>query len=410
MIDYPKLRDVEVFPVQMEGKKLICFRDPQRITEKLVFLPQQALFVISLFDGKHSIRDIQVAYMRRFGDLIYSDKIIKVAEDLDQHYLLETDRFREYWKKLKEDFLRSPVRKPILAGNGYEADPEKLRAQIERLFTEDGGPGKIPQTSCSSYSLKGLVAPHIDFMRGGPCYAWACKEVRENSSCDIFILLGTSHMPTQKFFVLTRKNFATPFGILSTDQDILTRLENNLGRDFFTDEFVHRNEHSLELQAVYLHYLFENKPNIRIVPILCGPFHKIIAKGLHPNEIDEINTFIEILKKTIAEDGRSICLVAGADLAHVGPQFGDRSRVSPLLMEEIKAKDLSMLDQVVKGDAEGFFEYILRENDRRNICGLPPIYTLLRLLKNGKGELLNYSQWKDPDGNGAVTFASIAFH
>ncbi|MBW1678736.1 MAG: AmmeMemoRadiSam system protein B [Deltaproteobacteria bacterium] len=409
-MDYPKLRNVEIFPVQMEGKKLICFRDPLRITEKMVFLPQGALFIVSLFDGTHSIRDIQAEYMRKFGNLIYSDQIIEVAENLDRYYLLEGDRFRAYRKKIEDDFLKSPVRKPILAGNSYEADPEKLRAQLEDLFTQDGGPGKGPQPRNTPDGLRGFVAPHIDFMRGGPCYAWAYKEVAENSDQEIFILLGTSHMETRKYFVLTKKNFETPFGILPTDQDILTRLEKDLGRDFFTDEFIHRNEHSLEFQAVYLHYLFEKKQNIRIVPILCGPFHKVINERTHPNEVEQINVFIEALRKTITEDERSICLIAGADLAHVGRQFGDSFLVSSAVMEDIREKDLKMLDYVVKGDAEGFFEYILKENDRRNICGLPPIYTLLRLLKNGKGKLLNYSQWKDPDGNGAVTFASLAFY
>jgi len=409
-MDYPKLRNVEVFPAQMEGKKMICFRDPQRIAEKTVFLPHQALFFVSLFDGNHSIRDIQVEYMRKFGDLIYSEKIAEIADNLDTHYLLESDRFKEYQEKLIHDFLQSSVRKPILTGDGYESDPERLRAQIESFFTQEGGPGERPQPQTSPKGLKGFVAPHIDFMRGGPCYGWACKEVAENSNEDIFILLGTSHMPTRKYFVLTRKSFETPFGILSTDQSIVDKLEKELGRDFFADEFVHRNEHSLELQALYLHCLFANRRNIRIVPILCGSFHEIIAKNALPQEIEELNVFIETLRTMIMEDERRICLVAGADLAHVGPQFGHSFRVSPLVMDEIKAKDLSMLDHVVKGDAEGFFEYIRRENDQRNICGLPPIYTLLRLLDNVEGKLLNYSQWRDPDGNGAVTFASLAFY
>jgi len=409
-MDYPKLRNVEVFPVQMEGRKLICFRDPQRIAENMVFLPQGALFFVSLFDGNHSIRDIQVEYMRRFGELIYSDQIVEIAEYLDQNYLLENERFREYRRKIEADFLRSPIRKPILAGNGYETDPEKLRVQIKSFFNLDGGPGKCPQRPNSPNGLKGFIAPHIDFMRGGPCYAWAYKEVAENSNEEIFVLLGTSHMPTQKFFVLTKKSFETPFGTLPTDQDILTKLENDLGKDFFTDEFVHRNEHSLEFQVVFLHYLFEDKQNIRIVPILCGSFQEIIAKRIHPNEVEEVTRFIDSLQSTLSEYGRKVCLLAAADLAHVGPQFGHPFRVSPSMMEDLKKKDLEMLDEVIKGDAEGFFEYILRENDQRNICGLPPIYTLLRLLNQGKGKLLNYSQWRDPEGNGAVTFASLVFY
>jgi len=409
-MDYPKLRNVEIFPVRMEGKQLICFRDPQRIAEETVFLPQQAAFFISLFDGNHSIRDIQVEYMRNFGDLIYGEQIAEIAQSLDAHYFLESDRFKAYQEQLINDFLQSSVRKPMLTGDGYESDPERLRAQVESFFTQEGGPGERPQPQASPKGLQGFVAPHIDFMRGGPCYGWACKEVAENSNEALFILFGTVHMPTQKYFVLTRKGFETPFGVLPTDQNIVDKLEEELGGDFFADEFLHRNEHSLELQALYLHCLFAGKRDISIVPILCGSFHEIIAQNALPQAIEELNVFIETLRTIIKEDDRQICLVAGADLAHVGPQFGHSFRVSPAVMDEIKAKDLAMLDHVVKGDAEGFFEYIKRENDQRNICGLPPLYTFLRLLDNAEGKLLNYSQWRDPDGNGAVTFASLAFY
>ncbi|HEX9949374.1 MAG TPA: hypothetical protein VGB29_04390, partial [Thermodesulfobacteriota bacterium] len=89
-----------------------------------------------------------------------------------------------------------------------------------------------------------------------------------------------------------------------------------------------------------------------------------------------------------------------------------------------KAKDLEMLGYVQELKAEEFYQFILREKDRRNICGLPPLYALLHLIKArtavggpdqrvtyglAKGALLNYQQWHDSQGKGAVTFASMAF-
>jgi hypothetical protein len=38
------------------------------------------------------------------------------------------------------------------------------------------------------------------------------------------------------------------------------------------------------------------------------------------------------------------------------------------------------------------------------------IYVLLRFLEKNTGKLFNYTQWKDSDGNGAVTFGGIAFY
>ena len=60
-----------------------------------------------------------------------------------------------------------------------------------------------------------------------------------------------------------------------------------------------------------------------------------------------------------------------------------------------------------KLSAEGFFAEAMRQRDRNRICGLSPIYGLLRLQPPGSGRLLHYGQWPDPEGT--VTFASVAF-
>jgi hypothetical protein len=68
-----------------------------------------------------------------------------------------------------------------------------------------------------------------------------------------------------------------------------------------------------------------------------------------------------------------------------------------------------MLSWAERIDAEGFFEFVRRERDRRNICGLPPIYALLRAMDAREGRLLDYRQSVEPDGGSAVTFASMVF-
>lgn len=406
--EYPKLRDLEVFPLQAEGKRLVGFRDPLRMVENVVVIPQQLFFIVSLFDGNHSIRDIQAEYLRLSGEMLFADQILELAQSLDQHYLLDTDRFHAYRRKLEEQFRAEAVRKPILVGGAYEADPEKLRREVEGHFSQEGGPGSPPHSARAHNSLKACIVPHIDFMRGGSCYAWAYKEAAE-CAAEVFVLLGTSHLPTQQYFVLTRKAFETPLGLTPTDTAIMDHLENELGEEFYADELLHRNEHSLEFQVVYLDYLFRGRRAITIVPILCGPFHALLADGRSPKDDEQITRFLEALHRAVERCGRKVCLVAAADLAHIGPQFGHDFRVSPAIMEQNRGKDLAMLQCALEGDAEGFFQFICRERDARNICGLPPIYALLRLLGEGQGALLKYSQWQDAEGNGAVTFASVAF-
>ena len=58
-------------------------------------------------------------------------------------------------------------------------------------------------------------------------------------------------------------------------------------------------------------------------------------------------------------------------------------------------------------DPGAFFDDAARDGDARRICGLSPIWALLRTLDGGAGTLRRYAQWPDPDG--VVTFASLTF-
>ena len=99
--------------------------------------------------------------------------------------------------------------------------------------------------------------------------------------------------------------------------------------------------------------------------------------------------------------------IAGADLAHVGPRFGDPELLSPAAMARIEAEDRAMLGAVEAGDATAFFESVAADGDRRRICGLSPIYSLLRVLGGRRGELRRYGHTGDPAC--LVSFASVVF-
>jgi len=173
-MDYPKLRDVNAFPTQIQGQQMICIQDLQRVSQRAVFLPPSLFFIVSLFDGNHSILDIQAEYMRKYGELIYREKIEEIIEQLDAQLLLDSDAFREALKNEKRDFRLALLREAAFAGTSYDADAITLRGQIESYFFPPDGPGK-PRMESPSGALKGVIAPHIDFQRGGPCYAFALK-------------------------------------------------------------------------------------------------------------------------------------------------------------------------------------------------------------------------------------------
>jgi AmmeMemoRadiSam system protein B len=114
------------------------------------------------------------------------------------------------------------------------------------------------------------------------------------------------------------------------------------------------------------------------------------------------------LKKAIDVQGERICVLASADLAHMGPHFGDRSPLAESDWRSIACEDRQMIEQIEKMDGEAFFEEIRRDKNRRRICGVSAIYALLTTIKARHGRLLKYGQWPDPQGT--VTYASVGFY
>ena len=72
MNDKPRVRPVEAFPVQQDGKTSVYLKDPFNFATPLGISPA-GYFVLAHFDGQHSFTDIQEAYCKQFGSLLMSD-------------------------------------------------------------------------------------------------------------------------------------------------------------------------------------------------------------------------------------------------------------------------------------------------------------------------------------------------
>src|SRR5256885_4216744 len=127
-----------------------------------------------------------------------------------------------------------------------------------------------------------------------------------------------------------------------------------------------------------------------------------MLSGRHPDDAPRVPRFLEALGETIAASGRGVALVAGADLAHVGPRFGDPEPVSAGERRRIEREDQQMLEPGAAGDAQAFFESVARGGDRRRICGYSPIYAPLRTLGGAAGGLKRYRPWPAPHRVGSL--------
>lgn len=245
---------------------------------------------------------------------------------------------------------------------------------------------------------------------GGPCFAWAYREVAEASDADLFLVFGTGHAVVRGPYALTRKDYDTPFGPVRADRAFIDALaERCRPADLFEEELGHRTEHSIEFQALFLKYLYPDR-EIAFVPILCGSFHEMIAARRSPSEVEGVGRFIEALRETVEADGRRVCMIAGVDFAHVGTKFGDPGPMSPAFLEAVASEDRERLDAITALDAEAFFGTISRDGDRRRICGTSSIYTMLRAMDAAEGRVLRYDRTVDSQTDSCVTFASMAFY
>ena len=414
MDSYPRLRPVEAFPIQQEGRTLICLRDPQQLANTVVVSPA-AYFVLSYFDGKHSPVDIQESYSRQFGDILFSEDLNRIIEMLDHHYFLYSGRFLDHQKKVFDDFQRLVTRPPAHAGTVYKEDPAGLLGQIESHFEAPRGPGS-PQWGQAAPTPRAIVAPHIDFHRGGPSYAWAYKGLAESPGADLYILLGTSHCGGENPFTATLKDFSTPLGAVETDKEFVRELAKSYPGDLFAEEHLHRTEHSLEFQVVYLKYIAALQAErtgkarpFKIVPILVSSFHSMVQSRTPPEKNPQIGSFLNALRRLAQKETRQVCFVAGVDLAHVGMQFGDPEPLTPEFLRWVEEEDQRLVDKLASLDAPGFFAEIAKDQDRRRICGFSPLYSLIHVLDGSRGKCLKYDQAFTAETGSAVTFTSMVF-
>lgn len=403
----PRLRGIEAFPIEHEGERFLALRDPAGYTSSVVMLPMALLEIVSLFDGEHDVAEIQQAVLRARGEEVEVARIEELAQALDQHGFLDGDAFEARRAGVDGAFLAAPTRPASHAGGAYPADATALAAMIDGFFATPQGPGPINRAAANGRPVRALIAPHIDFHRGGPAYAWGYRDVAERCDADLFVIFGTCHAGMPQPFALTRKAYDTPLGPAPVDVDFVEALAARSGQDCFGAEVAHRNEHSIEFQAVFLRYLFAGRRDVAIVPVLTSFAHEALARGRRPEQERRVARFLDALGETVAVSGRRVAFVAGADLAHVGPRFGDADPVSRPHAARLAAADRAMLAAVAAGDADTFFDDVARDGDARRICGLSPIWALLRATDGAAGELRHYGQTPDPQC--LVSFASVVF-
>ncbi len=404
---YPKLIAVDTFPVEEDGRKMYCIKDPQNSDIAPLVVSELALYIMTFFDGNNSIDSVIATLKEKYGKVIEKADLDSLVKMLDTSLLLENENYIIHQQLIESNFFNSDTRKAHLSGLSYPESKEKLNNLLDDFFEKAGD---ILPLKNENEILRGLVSPHIDFTRGGTSYAVAYREIINKSNANTYLIFGTTHYAqNDNPFILTRKPFSTPLGTIDTDTEFLDRIEDKCKWDLYEGEIFHRTEHSIEFQVVFLQHILKEK-NFKIIPVLCNSFHQFIGNGSSPFEDKKISTFLTELKKIIDSYGDSVVVIAGVDLAHVGPKFGDKDQVDEKTLSWIRNRDAISLEYTEKIDAEGFYRSVAEEKDKRKICGLSSIYSMLKVTDASYGTILDYDNALEEDTGSVVTFASAGYY
>lgn len=372
-----------------DGERLMVLRDPAGIAGEGLGLSPGAYWVAAQLDGTRTLAEL-LALARSQGASLGSAELNALLDALAEAGFLEGPSREVQRARALREYRAQPTRPPSCAGSVYPAEPAELRRALDRMLTLPGDPGPAPPGP-----VRLLVAPHIDYARGATGYAHAYRALA-GSDADLFVVFGTAHSTPPHLFTLTRLDHDTPLGPVRTDAAVIARLVEALGEEeLFEDELTHREEHSVELQLVLLAHLV--KRPFTVLPVLCSSISGDRDPGL------ATAGFLGALARAVA--GRRVCYVAGADLSHVGPMYGDPRPASRRELAALAAEDRRTLELLCAGDAAAFHRDAVRDDDRRRICGTAPIYAALRA-SGARPRLLYYEQWTDDMDS--VSFAAAA--
>lgn len=424
----PRLRPLEAFLVESEEDTVVCLQDPEGVTGGTVQLSGAAFFIASALDGKRDVPQVKALFARQFeGRMLQDSEVETLVQQLDEHGLLDTPSYRLRRAGALREFAELSVRPASHAGASYPDDPGALRKMIGGYLAgaaADGsrqpgakrtglvGPGGEPVSSGGGIAggdaaggcPRGLVVPHIDFERGGSVYGDGYRGINGASLPDLVVVLGVAHSGPPPPFILTRKHFDTPLGRIETDGRAVEEMIGACGEGSPEEEYVHRLEHSIEFQLVWLRSL-AGAPGFRILPILCSSF-EMKAERRSPSTIPDIAAGIRALRRIVAS--RRCLVVASVDLAHVGPRFGDEVEVDEALAGSTREADDRLIQRAVDGSAESFWNEGMADSNSRHVDALSAVYVLLSALDSPRGRKLGYGQGEDPAG-GLVSFVSIAY-
>ena len=397
----PRLRfNLDFLPSPDPERPGLYIRDPYHYSDATLLVPPPLVQALECFDGQQSTLDLSSELVRITGEVQVGEIEKHLFDSLDNAGFLDNETYRQLKAKREAEFAAEVIREPIFAGAAYPKDRVKLsELMMARVGSAQGNNRTIA-----------IAAPHASPDGGWDTYraAYQALPTPEEAQNRTFVILGTSHYGAPDRFGLTRKRFVTPFGEAQTNTALVDELETQSGDAVRMEDYCHSVEHSIEFQIVFLQHIYG--PQVRVLPILCGPFVKSIYEGGLPEENPGVARFFDSLSNMGAREGKKLFWVLGVDMAHIGGRYGDPLRASANTGEmlTVEQRDRERIQQIANGDLRHYWSLVQDRHDDLKWCGSSPLYTFMRVMPGLRGELLHYHQWQI-DPNSVVSFGAMRF-
>lgn len=341
----PKIRAVEIFPTILDGKEMIILKDPLELNPQMIFLSPESFFLVTLMDGSRTFDDLRMEFFKKRGILPSSDEIAMLINQLSELGLLEDENFKRILKGKAEEYLNKGIRPPVCAGSSYPSFKEDLIKFLEEIEKIE-----VPERERRPDFL---ISPHLDINISKVAYAHSYKNL-DLGEKNIIVIFGVAHQGLSKNLSLFPIPFETPLGKVQVNEEISKKFIEKYGSPDDYEILSHMKEHSIELQLIFLQYFL--KKEFSIVPILVDG-----SRG-------SFGQFKEFFDNLFSR--KDIFFIAGIDLSHIGPRYGDEFPATEDFMERIKGEERVLFEYLIKKDRENFEKFSQEKGTVLRICGM----------------------------------------
>lgn len=443
----PKIRALRGFPLQAKAPdgtehQMMGLADARQISDRVVVALPAFQVVLPLMDGTRDIDQIA----QQVGKGLTRQILESFIAQLDHAGLVEGPTFQGILKQVRADFdsqevlppgstaafCEALVQQPV--GESAEGSPapaielppegpardalfaSKLREVFDRMIDVALKDSADPALTTLP---KAIVAPHLDYQRGGITYAAVYGRLRVADRPDRVIILGTNHFGQSTGVCGCDKGYSTALGTCEVDKDLLGMMRAKLGDKLFENRFDHEREHSVELQVPWIQHVFGKDAGGNYPKVFGALVHDPVLKNGESYDGNGValQPFVDALSESLAKlPGRTL-IVCSADMSHVGPAFGDPKA---LIMEgegadeaqqardQVFSHDQEMIGLVIANKPSELIATMAWMQNPTRWCSIGNLVAGLMLTKPTDVKMLHYGPVMDQQGLGLVTCAAMA--